>query len=165
MPAIPERNPIGDTFAGLVLEVEGKTILALQPLTGAMVLYSGSFVIRYGVRYLGKPHLSLVPGILALDYGEMLTGEEAWNFLLNKSNLYPRADVVGYRNDGADEMLAVKWLDLALPLVPLVYADTKATKPLAQPVALIATDTTGIAPRILEHLPRYVSLADWLADQ
>ncbi|MBC8170709.1 MAG: hypothetical protein H7X77_03525 [Anaerolineae bacterium] len=165
MPAIPERNPIGDTFSGVVLEVEGKTILALEPLAGATVLHSGSLVIRYGVRYLGKPHLSLVPGILALDYGEMLTGEEAWNFLLNKSNLYPRADVVGYRNDGADEMLAVKWLDLALPLETLVYADAKATKPLVQPVALIAPEVTSITPRILDNLPHYASLADWLADQ
>jgi hypothetical protein len=165
MPVIPERNPIGDVFSGVVLDVEGKTSLALQPLAGANVLHSGSFVIRYGVRYLGKPHLSLVPGILALDYGEILTGEDAWDFLLKKSNLYPRADVVGYRNDGADEMLAVKWLDLALPMETLVYADTKATKPLAQPVALIAADPNGIAPRILEHLPRYASLADWLADQ
>lgn len=163
MPAVPERNPIGDHFAGVVLEVAGKTLLALQPLAETTVLHSGDFVIRYGVRYLGKPHLALVPGILALDYGDMLTGEEAWDFLLKKSNLYPRADVVGYRNDGADEMLAVKWLDLALPLATLVYADAKAIKPLAQPVALIAADTTGIAPRILEHLPLYASLTDWLA--
>ncbi|HEX2619120.1 MAG TPA: hypothetical protein VHL11_03205, partial [Phototrophicaceae bacterium] len=73
MPVIPERDPIGDPFSGVVLETHGKTLLALHPLSDTTLLHRGDFVIRYGVRYLGKPHLSLVPGLLALDYGEMLT--------------------------------------------------------------------------------------------
>ena len=65
-------------------------------------------IVRYGVRFLGKPHLSVVPGLVAIDYGEMLIGEEAWIFLTKRSNLYPRAEVFGYRNDGHDDMITVK---------------------------------------------------------
>lgn len=171
MPAIPERAPIGDPFTGRVLLAPtGQHLLATDTTdvpAGVQPVHQGMFVVRYGVRYLGKPHLSLVPGLLALDYGDMLTGEEAWHFLLKKSNLHPRADVVGYRNDGADEMLSVKWLDLAIPVEPLVYADASATVPLAHPVALIAPAEAlpTLPPRLLEYLPHYGSLAAWQAAQ
>jgi hypothetical protein len=165
MAAIPEREPIGDLFTGVVLEVNRKHLLATEPLEGVEVIYSGTMIIRYGIRLLGKPQISLVPGLLALDYGDMLTGDEMWAFILNKSNLYPRADVVGYRNDGTDDMQPIKRLDLALPVEPLVYVDSNATKPIAYPIALIAFSEAKIAPRILEYLPRFDTLSAWQENQ
>jgi hypothetical protein len=160
MAAIPQREPIGDPFTGAVLEMNGKHLLALEADENA--IHAGAMIVRYGIRFLGKPHLSIVPGLLALDYGEMLTGEAMWTFLLKKSNLYPRADVVGYRNDGTDDMIQVKWLDLALPVEPLVYLDAAATRPAARPVALIAPPDAPLPPRLSEYLPRYDSTAAWL---
>ena len=161
MPAIPERQPIADSFGGVVLQVDEAFTLAPAPLTGAVQVASGDLVIRYAVPYLGKPHFSIVPGLIALDHGEMLTGEAAWDFLLHHSNLYPRADVIGYRNDGADEMIVVKLLDLAEPVQVLAYPDAAATRPVARIAALIAADTTGLPPRLLEYLPHYDSLEAW----
>jgi hypothetical protein len=161
MANIPQREPVGDPFTGFVLEVMGSHLLSTSPLEGASVLHSGMMIVRYGIRFLEKPFLSIVPGILALDYGEMLTGEEMWSFILKKSNLYPRADVVGYRNDGTDEMMPIKRLDLAQPVEPLVYRDSSATKPIAHPVALIAPPDAQIPARLLESLPRYPSLEVW----
>ena len=159
--ALPARQPLGDRFEGYVLRTpQGRLALADAALTGDIVA-RGSLIVRYAIPYLGKPHLMIVPGLVALDYGEMLTGDEAWEFLLRRSNLYPRADVVGYRNDGVDDMIAVKWLDLAQPIRVLVFADEQAAEPVAQPSALIAADTRLIAPRLLEYLPHYVTLADW----
>ncbi len=120
--------------------------------------------MRYGVQYLNKPHLSIVPGLLALDSGAMLTGEAAWRFLLERSNLYPRADVLGYRNDGEDAMVVVKALDLAAPVQVLVYADEGATTPLARVEALIAGEETKLPPRLLAHLRRYDSVETWLGE-
>lgn len=162
---LPERVPVGDPFTGLVIAAHGAQFLAQQPPAGAQVIHSGAMVARYGVRYLGKPHLSVVPALIAVDYGDILNGEAAWEFLLHRSNLYPRAEVFGYRNDGRDEMIVVKLLDLALPVEVLVYADDNATTPLARPVAIIAASVDGIAPRLLEYLPRYASLQEWEAHE
>lgn len=165
---IPERNPIGDALHGAIVRRDEHTFIALAPLPDAETVAHGEFVVRYGARYLGKPHISVVPGLIALDYGEMLTGEEAWEFLLKKSNLHPRADVVGYRNDGTDEMIVVKWLDLALTPEVLVYEDASATVPLARPLAIIApddADLSAIPDRTREYLPRFATIEDALASE
>jgi hypothetical protein len=163
VPKIPERRPVGDPFSGLVLDSVGRKVLAIAPQPNTQVLAAGNLVIRYAVRYLGKPHVSIVPGLVALDYGDMLTGEEAWDFLLHHSNLHPRADVLGYRNDGGDDMIVVKLLDLAQPVEVLVYNDEAATKPLAKVEALIAESSAGAPARLLANLPCYHTLADWKA--
>lgn len=158
---IPERAPIAESFSGVVLQAGAAQALAFSPVSNTTVIASGDFVVRYGVRFLGKPHVSIVPGLLALDYGEMMTGEEAWDFLLKRSNLYPRSEVIGYRNDGKDDMVFIRQLDLALTPEALVYADASATTPIAKPTALIASGDAQISPRLLEYLPRYDTIAAW----
>lgn len=165
MPAIPERDPIGDLFTGFVVQSHDAQALATSLTPDITPLARGELVVRYGVQYLGKPHLAIVPGLIALDYGDMLTGAAAWEFLLNRSNLHPRADVIGYRNDGADDMIPIKWLDLAQPIEVLVYADATATRPLAHPTALIAPAAVEVAPRLREYLPVFETLADWQAHE
>lgn len=164
-PAIPDRAPLGDSIAGTLLKAGSETLLLAGQTSvsdpGFEIIASGDFIIRYGVRFLGKPHLSVVPGLLALDYGDILTGEEAWEFLWNRSNLYPRSDVVGYRNDGTDEMIPIKKLDLALPPEILVYGDALAARPLASLQAIIAAKNTLIPPRLSQYLPRHDSLTAW----
>ena len=158
---IPEREPLGDAFTGVVAARESATVLALQAIDGTPTTQSGTFTVRYGLRFLGKPHLSIVPGLVALDYGDMLVGEAAWEFITRRSNLHPRAEVFGYRSDGRDEMMYVKNLDLALPVEVLVYADSRATTPIARPVALIAPESAHVPPRLLQYLPRYDTIAAW----
>jgi hypothetical protein len=188
MPVIPERAPISDVVQGVILrrqrshsEGDGGADLAVMahalllsdpdtaiPLPADVVdVMRGTWIIRYGVRLLEKPRLSIIPGLLALDYGDMLTGEDAWDFLLKKSNLYPRADVVGYRNDGVDDMLPVKRLDLALPLEVLVYPNAQATTPVASLSALILpsgmaeTERAAVPARLTEYLPTFGDVEGW----
>jgi hypothetical protein len=160
---IPERLPIGDALEGVVIDVESAHALALEAVPGAHVVYNGQMVARYGIRYLGKPHLSVVPYLIAIDYGDILNGEAAWEFLTRRSNLYPRAEVFGFRSDGRDEMIVVKLLDLALPIDVLLYADHRATTPIARPSALLASaDAAAALPsRLLMYLPRYDTLKEW----
>lgn len=121
-------------------------------------------MIRYGLRLLGKLHVSIVPGLVVLDRGEMMTGEEAWDFLLKNSNLYPRSEVFGYKNDGTDDSIFIRSLDMAVAPEVLVYSDESAVKPIAKPAALIAPDVSGLPERLLHYLPRYPSLAEWQAE-
>mgnify|MGYP001172837197 CR=1 FL=1 len=160
-PAIPPRQPLADVFTGAVIQIAGQQALISAGLTPQNPIVSGTLIIRYGVRFLGKPHLSIVPGLVAIDYGEMLVGEEAWEFIHHRSNLYPRAEVFGYRNDGRDEMLTIKLLDLVQPVEVLVYTSETATTPSAKPTALIAASTDSIPPRLLQYLPHFTTLADW----
>jgi hypothetical protein len=161
-PTIPERQPVGDAFPGAVVQSGEQQALILQP-GPAPVLWAGPCVLRYGVRFLGKPHLSIVPGLVVLDYGDMLTGEAAWTFLTERSNRYPRAEVFGYRHDGRDDMMRVRDLDFALKPDVLVYADTQATTPLARPSILIASDaeTAALPARLTAALARIATLEDW----
>ena len=161
-PRIPDRNPIGDIFEGVVLGVGDYAVLAHAPIADYAILHHGKMIIRYGITFLGKPQYSIVPAILALDYGEFKTGEDAWEFIFKSSNLYPRADIVGYKNDGSDEMAVLKALDLEFPLHVLVYADDEANKPLARVRAFIGDSVENSIPRILQHLPQYPTIEQWL---
>lgn len=163
MAKIPPRNPVGDAFDGVLLRYATATLLATRPQDGASVVATGGFTLRYGVRYEEKPALALVPGLLAVDYGQMLHGDEMWDFMRAKHNRYPRADVIGYRSDGEDTMTALKKLDFALPFVVLVYADAEATVPLGAADGLLAPDGAALPARLVEVLPPYPTLAAWAA--
>jgi hypothetical protein len=162
--SIPPRQPYGESFSGVILKIGESTLLSSTPQAGAEVLHTGTFILRYAIEYLGKPQWSIVPGLVALDYGDILTGEEAWQFLFHRSNLYPRADVIGYRNDGVDDMVPVKKLDLMQPVVVLVYADEAATTPLAQPKGIVAGNLEGLPPWLAKYGRIYKSMAEWQAE-
>jgi hypothetical protein len=164
MAQLPERTPVTDEFAGVLIELDDQQVLATElPDDEIPFLLGGTLIIRYGLRYLEKPHLSIVPGLLVLDYGDMLTGEEAWDFIQKRSNLHPRAEVFGYRNDGVDDSVAVKGLDLALTPEVLVYTAAADTTPAARPTALIAPSDAELPQRLAAYLPRFESLAAWKA--
>jgi hypothetical protein len=163
MTDIPARQPYGEVFTGAIMTVGSQHVIAPAPLPDAQVLHRGSFVLRYGVEYLGKPQYSIVPGLIAIDYGEMFVGEEAWDFLLHRSNLYPRGDVLGYRNDGEDDMITIKRLDLVPPFHILAYPDEQATTPLARIAAVIASDETHLPPWLARYARRYPSLTEYQA--
>ncbi|MBN8635473.1 MAG: hypothetical protein J0M07_09145 [Anaerolineae bacterium] len=161
--AIPPRQPISDTLDGAIVGIGGLHALTPRAFAPDNALLSGLLTVRYAVRFLGKPHLSIVPELVAVDYGDMFVGEEAWDFILNKSNLYPRAEVFGHLNSGQDEMMYVKHLDLVQPIEVLVYAKPADSVPAGRPIALIAPEaaTATLPPRLLQHLPRFATLADW----
>ncbi len=164
-PTIPPRTPIADIFNGVLLETEGRHLLSQKLVPGTNFILVGPLIIRYGVRFLGKLHLSIVPGLVALDYGDFLNGEAAWDFLTEKSNRFPRSDVIGYRDDGTDDMVTVKTLDMAVPPMVLAYESVSATMPIAKPLALIAPEPMppDVPARLLNYLPHYATLADWQA--
>ncbi|MBE0688574.1 MAG: hypothetical protein IH587_00450 [Anaerolineae bacterium] len=164
MSAIPPRQSLGDVFVGALLHQDKGDLLCALGVDAAQTATYTPFVLRYGIRYLGKPALSVVPGLVAIDYGTFLNGEEAWDFLLRRSNLYPRAEVFGYRNDGVDEQVFVRQLDLALTPETLIYANDAATIPLARPLAYVGPEEEA-PPRLLEYLPRFDHLQDWRATQ
>ena len=156
-----ERQPISDQVEGFVSNIGGRALLSASQLDEGESLARGELTIRYGITYVGKPHLSIVPDLVVADYGELLIGEEAWQFLMRSAHLYPRADVCGFRSDGADDMTAVKLLDFEYPYDVFVYRATQYDQPLAKLDGLIAADGAAYPVRLLRHLPRFKSLSAW----
>lgn len=158
MPDIPPRTPAADPFPGVLCRIHGTVVLTHAPPPDAEIIARG-VELRYGARVLGKPSLSIVPGLIVLERGEMMTGDEAWAFLTKRSQLFPRAEVYGDLDTGADEMLYVKQLDLALPAKVLAYADGTATVPLAEATALLG-QAGGFPERAASYLPIYATVDD-----
>jgi hypothetical protein len=156
---LPPRQAISDTVTGFVLQHGDEYALSL--VASEPFVAQGEFNVRYAIVYLGRSYLAIVPELVAMDTGGGFNGEEAWDFLFNKSNLFPRADVVGFRDDGVDDMVTVKSLDLMHPLRVLVYEDREATKPLAHVSALIAPDTSLLPERLTQALRLFPDVAAW----
>lgn len=158
---IPDRAPLGDTFTGVLLLVDGVYLLAAEAVPGVNITAEGDLMIRYGVRFLEKHHRSIVPGLLALDYGDVMTGERAWEFIYKRGARYPRADVIGYTDLGEDEMMPLKTLDIDVPPQVLAYTDADATIPLGAVVAVIVPETVELPPHMAKHLTRFTSFEAW----
>ena len=141
--AVPQRQPINDIINGYVTRIGDAFLLSAKKLPQGEQLIAGEFVLRYGIPFHGKDYLSIVPDLVVLDYGEMLTGERAWDFLMKSSHLYPRSDVLGFRNDGADEMAVMKQLDFDSRYDVFAYQDVNSDRPICRLDAIVGalTDT------------------------
>ncbi len=155
------RQPISERVSAVVTEVEGQALLSAGRLSEGEAVASGDLIIRYGITFLGKPQMSIVPHLVVADYGELLTGEAAWAFLMSSAHLYPRADVCGWLNDGRDEMVLLKQLDFDYPFDVFVYQQIQDEQPLAKLSALVAPDSPPYPQRLLQRLPRFESLKAW----
>lgn len=160
-PRIPDRQPIGDAYTGIIITIDEHHLLADSSITDQEVVHNGDFIVRYGVVYLGKPHLSIVPDLMALDYGAFKTGDDAWDFLINKSTLYPRADVFGFNNKGDDTQAFVRELDLMYPYDILVYDNADSTSPLCKVDAIISITPDALSDRLKEYANLFPSIDDW----
>ncbi len=165
MPNIPQRKPIGDTFSGLILQAGDDYLLAAAAQADAAIAHRGEFIVRYGIGYLDRP-LSIVPALVVVDYGDAFVGQAMWDFLLKRSNLYPRADVIGYQSDGKDEMTVLKKLDIMRPFDVLIYSNSEATAPLLRAKGFIGdeADYQQLPDRLRQYLGRYENIATWQAN-
>ncbi len=158
--ALP-RQPISERVAGILTRLGADTLLSAKTLPAGEVIARGELILRYGITYLGRPQLAIVPDLVVADYGAMLSGEEAWNFLMERGHLYPRADVCGWRSDGESDMLRVKHLDLDYPYFVFAYSAELETQPFAIVSALIAPKPALFPDRLRAQLPVFRSLRAW----
>jgi hypothetical protein len=130
---------------------DGRLGLSLPPLpvpSEAVSLSTGKVILRYALEFLQSPH-ALVVGYFETENGAVKTGRAAWDFIQAKWQLYPRADVVGVRSDGATYSGWLKDLDLGETPRILVYPDVETHLPLGTLAFL--------------HAPAEASLPDLLA--
>ncbi|MDE2854336.1 MAG: hypothetical protein OXN88_09215 [Chloroflexota bacterium] len=156
-----QPQPIAEQVVGVVTEIGDQTLLSSAELAEGRAIARGDLTLRYGITYLGKPQFSIVPRLVVADYGELLNGEAAWDFLMTKAHLYPRADVCGFRSDGIEDMPALKQLDFEYPYAVFVYRQVQDDLPLARLAALIDDGFGAVPERLRRHLPQFDNLHAW----
>jgi len=160
-PTMPERQPMTERVVGALTRLDGHVLLSPTPLPAGELLAQGPLILRYGIAYLGKAQLCLVPDLIVADYGALLTGDEAWEFLMRRGHLFPRADVFGWRSDDDEDMARLKQLDLDHPYAVFAYRREEDARPFAEVSALIAAGPEAFPPRLQKQLPAYANLRDW----
>lgn len=108
-------------------ETAGLTIAPLSPPAGVDILLEGEIVLRYGIAMLYTPH-ALVPGLFETERGAMMVGREAWDYIWQKFQLYPRAEVMGVQDDGQEVTVLMRELDFGEPPQVLAYRDEVAAR-------------------------------------
>lgn len=157
------REPVCDRFDGHLLRADGVALLSALNHSAEELLAPGPLRLRYGVVCLETPQHCIVPELVVMEYGDLLSGEAAWDFLLRHSNLHPRAEVHGRRDDGEEDQLRVSRLDLAQPPRVLAWPQSAgdATLPLARPAAVLGKAPDALPSRLRQCLPVYPSLSAW----
>jgi hypothetical protein len=154
--SLGERHPLSILLAG-----------ALPEKLPGIVLHKGSLVIRYAMPFLYEPDTFYVQRIVD-DFGRDFRGDAAFDFAYNQGDAFPRASVLGIRaSTGADEQIFLKQLDLARPMLPVVYGAAEDRIPVAQINAAvwldaectwhrIESDDSRFPPDLMRAVPCYV---------
>ena len=162
-----QRLAISDRLDGRLVLLDGIPLLTTQPDPPGEVLAAGPLLLRYGLVCLETPQHCLVPELMVMEYGEQLNGEAAWDFLLRHSNLHPRAEVFGRRDDGCEDQLRVSRLDLAQAPRVLVWpqAAADALQPLARVTDIVCSEPDSLPDRPRQYLSLHATFADWQDDR
>ncbi len=88
------------------------------------------------------------PTMAADDRGSLYRGLDAFDWIAESGMLFPRSDAMGLWNDGSEDQLFLKELDLAVP--PLIYISPSADQfpgvRLAAAVEIVSDAAFAIAP-------------------
>ncbi len=129
--------PPSDDVEGILIQLEGRPRVVLvrdapsDSLPGE-VIHSGRMVVCYALPFLYERD-SLLPQLVVDDFRRMYHGRAALEFMIQRGDAFPRADVIGRRvSTGRRADLFLKQLDLAAPLEAYVYIHLEALRPLAR---------------------------------
>lgn len=140
-----EPNYIYEEVYGTLHETESGIVLAIHDEDD-----SERIILRYGIEILQTPH-AMIPGLFLAERGGYKVGRDAWEWIWSRFQLYPRAEVIGFRSDGKDEHLYMRNLDFGSPVRVMAYEDDQARTPLA---TIGAVETQTALPELLQ---RYMS--------
>lgn len=131
MPNFPDPEYISETLTGVIFKEEERHLLAVGGLTllGECVA-QGALTLRYAVPTLNPPIRWVIPGLLVGERGGAFTGRKAWDYMQDRWEHHPRADVVGLDPTGAKQTYFLKELDLAAQVRAYAYGDASTFVPL-----------------------------------
>ncbi|HRE46870.1 MAG TPA: hypothetical protein PLD47_04030 [Aggregatilineales bacterium] len=156
---LPEPTYISEVLLGCVLALphgDGKGIVVLGEIppdyADHAVLFEGVITVRFALTYNSPALPPLVPGLFVSERGVGLTGREAWDFLFQNFQLYPRADLIGIDVTGAGGQTFLRALDFGAPVRTFAYDSPEAAVPLTEIVGIV----NGAGETLPELIGRYV---------
>jgi hypothetical protein len=136
MPQIPDPVYVTEKVAGHVIDLGTKKLLVIGAIPSDLANYpaliSGEIVIRYGIGTFVPMGDAVIPGLFAAEYGGMLVGREAWDYIQKNFQMHPRADVVGILLNGQKTQKFLRELDFGIPVRVFVYRNESETIPLTE---------------------------------
>ncbi|MBX3083158.1 MAG: hypothetical protein KF716_16115 [Anaerolineae bacterium] len=154
MPKIPEPEYIHEIIEGSVYELPEATTLVVGQATADLASYApriaGTVVLRYGLSLQTPSTNAIIPGLFVSEKGVALVGREAWDFMLAHFQLYPRADVVGFRvSNGAPLQVFLRELDFGTPIRVFAYESVDISLPPAEITQVRFGDAAAELPELL----------------
>jgi hypothetical protein len=155
MPKFPDPDYFYDTISGTIYKEDSRHTLAVGDLAlPGEALARGTFALRYAVPTLNPPVRWLVPGLLAGERGGAFVGRKAWDYMQDRWEHHPRADVIGIDPAGEKQTYFLKELDLAARVRVYAYPDPAATTPLCIVDALAAPDDAELPELVARYMRR-----------
>lgn len=166
-PRIPPPEYVHESVDGAVYGLPVGDVLVIgqppAPLANAAPITAGLLVVRYGIPFNTPSTDVLVPGLFVSERGYPMVGREAWDFMAEKFQLYPRAEIVGFRLDGANAQVFLRELDWGAPVRVLIYGSTEQRTPTAAPKAMYVGEGAAPLPELLaRYRPPALNLATLL---
>lgn len=154
MPKIPNPEYVIDMVDGAIYDVAGKPILALHPsaLSGAIIV-QGTFAIRYAIPLLTPPSQAVIPGLFVGERGGALVGREGWEYMQDRFQMHPRADVIGLYLDGTRAEVWIRDLDFGAKVRVFAYRTAQDVVPLTELFGFSAGEGAALPDFIQRYLP------------
>lgn len=135
-----------------VEEFSGRLVLLPDKKSAALLIGRGRMALRGRLIHRGNIEMSyafpllyskefMFPQLAIDDFRREYHGHAAIEFMMDKGNLYPRADVIGVRrSDGQQTDFYMKEVDIAAGLHAFAYASSLVGAPLARVEAAVWLD-------------------------
>jgi hypothetical protein len=132
MARIPEPEYLHETLDGMVYDLPEGTTLMVGPPPPVFASYAprlaSPLVLRYGIPLQTPASHALIPGLFVSERGVALVGQAAWTFMLDNFQLYPRADVIGFRaHNGTPLQVFLRELDFGAGIRLFAYESVDVT--------------------------------------
>ncbi len=159
MPRMPLPKPeaVTETVEGVVALLEDGLALILGEIpaeyASAQRAAEGTLSLRYGVPFNAPGVEPIIPQMFVSERGVALVGREAWQFMQEHFQLYPRSELIGLDPAGNTEQTFLRALDFGAPVKVYFYLTPEAS----QAAGTLQKVILGLnAPPIPELLGRYL---------
>lgn len=155
MPKFPDPEYINDSITGAIFKEGDRYSLALDNLTlSGEPIAQGEFLLRYGIPTLSPPIRWVMPGLMVGERGGAFIGRKAWDYMQERWEHHPRADVVGLDPEGEKKTYFLKELDLSAKVRVYAYRNATDTIPFCLLDSYIAPDDAELSELMAKYLPR-----------
>lgn len=154
---LPKPEAVTETVEGVVVILKDGFGLILGEIpaeyASAQQAAEGTLSLRYGVPFNAPGVEPIIPHMFVSERGVALVGREAWQFMQEHFQLYPRSELIGVDPAGNTEQTFLRALDFGASVKVYFYLTPEST----QAAGALQKVILGLnAPPVPELLGRYL---------